>query len=419
MDDYNAQIHNLMEKARGCYTKAQKSNDLVVEEKRAFTTEERANYDGWIKEGDEFKAQADEMLQTTKRKSVLQSRMDELKDTPIFDIETGVRSFEKTATKADRMEVEKKAISHYVRYGNFNDAPEEVKALTRLSGPDGGFLVMEEFRNEISVRLRDLVWMRQDATVIQTSQAAISYPTWDYDHTVAKRSDNAAVAVDDITNAAGRDKFTPHSFGSIVKIPEELLDDTGFDFFNFLTGDIASRWTELEETQYITGTGSQAPLGLLESGLGATDVETATSAEITVNDIQKLPYKITAVHRQNGRWMMNRTYVEKAMLLRTDDGGAGTGRFMWQPSFTAGQPATLAGYPVRETEFWETVSADGDAVAVFGNFKKYVIVEKTGSPSIVRLNELYAGNNQVGIKFTARIDGGVVSTDAFRRLNRT
>ena len=416
MTDFELKIKGFQDEARGLYKKATDATDTAIKNAESLTPEASATYEGWVLEADAKMKEANELLDLTKRKSMLQKRQEELADTPLFDTKTESKSFERMETKAERIALERKAISHLVRYGNYDDASPEVKALTRLSGPDGGFLVMEEFRNEIMVRLRDFVWMRVDATVVQTSQAAISFPTWDYDHTVAARSDNAAVAVDDVTNAAGRTKFTPHSFGDIVKIPEELEEDTGFDFFTFLSTDIASRWAELEETKYIQGDGVADPLGLLNSGLGATDL--ASGASFAVADIQALPYKITAINRTNGRWMMPRARVEEAMLLRTEDGGAGLGRFMWQPSFTAGQPPTLAGYPIRETEFWPAIAADGDAVAVFGNFKKYWIVEKVGSPKIVRLNELYAGNNQIGIKFTARIDGGVVDTDAFRRLNR-
>jgi len=417
--DYNIQIQNLMDKARECYTKGQASNDLVVQEAREFTSEEKAKYDGWIKEGNELKRQADELVENTKRKSTLQAKMDEMKYTPILDTTTGAKSFNRMETKADRIELEKKAISHLVRYGNYSQAPEDVKTLTRLNGADGGFLVMEEFRNDILVRLRDLVWMRQDSTVIQTSQAAVSFPTWDYDHTVAARSDNAAVAVDSITSAAGRQKFTPHAFGDIVKIPEELMEDTGFDFYSFLAGDISSRWAELEEIQLIRGTGVNAPLGILNSGLGATTVATSTSSTIIAADVRGLPYKITAVHRQGAQWMTTRAKLETIAELRTEETGSGLGRFMWQPSFTAGQPATLDGYPIRETEFMTAPALAGDAVMLFGDFKQFLIVEKAGSPKIVRLNELYAGNNQIGIKFTARLDSGARTTDAFRILTQS
>ena len=57
----------------------------------------------------------------------------------------------------------------------------------------------------------------------------------------------------------------------------------------------------------------------------------------------------------------------------------------------------------------------GKVPAVFGNLRYYNIVDR-GSMSLQRLNELYAGNGQVGFRARARVDGVLTINDAIKCL---
>jgi len=293
------------------------------------------------------------------------------------------------------------------------------KALSRLSDPDGGYLVSEDRRQELIRKLADATWIRKVARIITTTKSKVTYPSFEFTPTVSVVKDGETITPEDLTNIAGKLTFEPHSMAAIVKIPWELLDDSDFNLIQLLVEMYAERKGEVEEGYFVYGTGVEQPLGILStSGITAVDVETATSAEITVNDVQGLPYNLKAAYRSNARWLMNRTYMKKAMLLRDDSGGSGTGLFMWQRNFQAGEPPTLAGYPVMETEFWPTVSADGDAVMAFGDFSFYTICDRKAFV-MQKLVELYAASRHVGILMDARVDGGLRDVNAFVRLNRT
>jgi HK97 family phage major capsid protein len=99
-----------------------------------------------------------------------------------------------------------------------------------------------------------------------------------------------------------------------------------------------------------------------------------------------------------------------------------------------GEPPTLAGYPVMETEFfgppiagsptyatqngWSTTGytpQTGDPFLMFGDFSKYWIADGPAM-RVLRLNELFATTRQVGYLMTKFTDGVPTIGEAFCTL---
>lgn len=295
----------------------------------------------------------------------------------------------------------------------------EFKAdLTRYQDELGGYWLGVETSGAIISALDNLLWIRQRATVINAGTGKYSIPASSLAVTSYWVGDNTAVTPTSFTSPAGKAEFMPHPVAALVKVPIALLEDASFDLQAHIANRISWGLAEAQEQAFITGNGVQKPLGILNSGITGVSVETANSANITPKDLQSLPFNLKAQYRQRGAWLMNRTYVQKAMLLRDESGGSNTGRFLWQPSFQAGQPPLLAGFPVYETEYIGNPTANGDPIAIFGDFSAYVIVERR-EITVQVLSERYADALQVGILGYGRVDGGVVDTNAFVRLNAT
>ena len=83
-------------------------------------------------------------------------------------------------------------------------------------------------------------------------------------------------------------------------------------------------------------------------------------------------------------------------------------------SVQAGQPDRLLGYEIYTSPYVPTVEASALTIA-FGDFNNYWIADRSGRTD-QRLNELYAGNGQVGFIATERVDGKVILSEGIKLL---
>ena len=94
----------------------------------------------------------------------------------------------------------------------------------------------------------------------------------------------------------------------------------------------------------------------------------------------------------------------------------GNGQYLWQPAIRNGEVSTILGRPYFTSPF--APSADAGAKSVlFGDLNYYWIGDRQGI-SLKRLNELYAGNGQVGFLASKRLDGKTVLPEAFKVLQQ-
>jgi len=314
------------------------------------------------------------------------------------------------------------AFESYIRFGKDALADTERKALSTLTDTEGGFVVAEEFRTEVIRKLRNLVWIRDRATVIQTTAGAVAFPTFDpadAQTTPPVTQQNAAISSAALSSLFGKTQFTPHKRAVIIPMPLELLEDAVVAVDSLLTDFFALRFAELNENDFIAGTGVNMPLGLtVAPGLPTLAIAGSTTAMVP-EDIVKTVYGMRAVYRRDAAWLMHRLVVQAVRLFRTNIGGAGTGNFMFQPGMQAGQPATLFGYDLLESEFMPNpyTGVAGNPMMMFGNLKYYWIVDRIDM-MVQRLNELYAANDQVGFRMRQRYDAAPVLAEPFLFLTR-
>jgi HK97 family phage major capsid protein len=92
-----------------------------------------------------------------------------------------------------------------------------------------------------------------------------------------------------------------------------------------------------------------------------------------------------------------------------------TNQYLWQPSVLAGQPDTLLGYGVLESEYIPNTFTTGLYVGMFGDLSSYWICDQLNY-TVQRLTELYAATNQVGFIGRMSTDGAPVDELAFSRI---
>lgn len=310
------------------------------------------------------------------------------------------------------------ALFQYLHLGERENLPaKESRALSPYRDPDGGFAVTQEFRMEVIRQQRDLVQIRRFARVLQTNAQSVAFPSFKAKVALTSGKAGGTVPVKTVSEVLGKTTFTPKERFGIIKVPIQLVEDQAFPVDRMLAEEIAMEDAETDERSFLTGTGREEAYGVLTAGILGKDATTSASNVPTPEDLMGLPYEMRAVHRQRAAWMVNRQQLAIYRKMRTNEGGVGTGIFLWAISMIAGQPDTLAGFPLLESEFMPTPSATGDTLALFADWSQYWIVERLGL-SIQRLDEKYADTNEIGFKYRKRMDAAPVRLEAFVKLKR-
>ena len=196
----------------------------------------------------------------------------------------------------------------------------------------------------------------------------------------------------------------------MIKVSEELLNDSVFDLESYIAKEFARRIGAKEEEAFFTGDGSGKPLGVLAATGGAeTGVTAASSTAITADELMDLFYSLKSPYRKKAVWVLNDSTIKAVRKLKDS-----TGQYLWQPSLAAGTPDTLLGRPVKTSAYMPVIAA-GAKTIVFGDFSYYWIADRQGR-SFKRLNELYAANGQVGFLGSQRVDGKLVLSEAVKVL---
>lgn len=316
----------------------------------------------------------------------------------------------------------KAALIKYIRYGadkltdaerqKLREIPEYAKALSSISDPEGGYVADEDFRQQLITKLRDAIYIRQRATVLETSKGSVGFPVFDYDGDAEWTAQNKKISEEDMTNVFGKRNFTPHKLARIFRIPQELIDDAFIDVEGLITEHFSRRFAEIEENAFLNGDGVDKPLGLLQAGLPNINSGGTSLNSVTADSIFDVIYNIKRQYRSRGVFIMHRHGVKHIRKLKDS-----SGQYLWQPSLTAGEPPTLAGYPLIESEYMPDVSQspNGKVFCLFGDLSYYWIVDRVDL-RVQRLVERYAEFDQVGVKLVKRTDAAPVLKDPFTTL---
>lgn len=304
-----------------------------------------------------------------------------------------------------------KAVYEYVEKGKSGISPDSAKALSSIVDTDGGYLAPEEMRAEMITKRRDPAHIRGRATVIETSSGVVSFPNFDFDGVVQKPKESEEITKTDISNAFDKTQFMAHKYAVIFPIPMELLEDGAINIQDIMTTHFATRFDEVQEQDFLNGDGAGEPLGLLQAGLPT--VSAGTADQFNPDDIHEAVYAIKAQYRAGASWMMHRDNVKRVRQMKGSDNN-----YLWQMGLQAGQPATIAGYPLVESEWFPATAPNatpGTDILLFGDLAWYWIIDRIGY-SVQRLDEKYAEFDQIGLRMRQRTDGAPVLREPFIRL---
>jgi len=202
---------------------------------------------------------------------------------------------------------------------------------------------------------------------------------------------------------------------------QSLLDDGFVDLEAWVADEVQTVFAEQESAAFVNGDGVARPRGFLSYnkvangsytwgnvGYVATGTDGAFDSSNPSDDLIDLIYTPKQGYRANARFVMNRS--TQGTIRKFKDGD---GNYIWQPGLTAGQPATLMGYPVIESEDMPDIASDSYSIA-FGDFSRgYLIVDRMG---IQILRDPYSSKPFVLFYTTKRVGGGIQNFEAIKLM---
>jgi HK97 family phage major capsid protein len=177
---------------------------------------------------------------------------------------------------------------------------------------------------------------------------------------------------------------------------------------------LAEAKDELEADKFTKGAGhgSKEPEGVV---VGATTtIDSLAKDAFAVGDVYALEAGLPARHQAVARWVGHQSIFARIRQFDTY-GGAN----LWV-QLAAGNPPELLGYPAHKASAMETSIATGKLYLVFGNFSRFLIVDRVGL-SVELIPHLFGAvanypTGQRGIYAYWRNTSDVLDAGAFRVL---
>lgn len=298
----------------------------------------------------------------------------------------------------------------------------ERKAMNVGTPADGGYAVPIQQDRDIMRLLTDLSPMRQVCRVMTVG-------TEDYRKLVNLGGTASGwVGETDARPATAGPTLAQlkPSFGELYANPEvtqKALDDIFFNVEGELSQDISESFAVLEGKAFLSGTGTNQPVGLLTAKTSAeadsarafgtvqhiaTGVADNFPAKDPADILIDLIYSMKAGYRTGAQFMVNSMTL--ATMRKWKDGD---GNYIWQPAMQNGQPGSIFGYGYVTNEDMPSAGA-GAIPVVFANFQQaYTIFDRMGIRS---LRDPYTNKPFVGFYTTKRVGSMIANTQAVKFL---
>jgi len=311
---------------------------------------------------------------------------------------------------------------------------KELKA-TQVESQDvlGGYLIPEDFRDRMIQRMVGLVAMRQMAETMTTTSDRVTIPVTtggDDQYSGAVRwtkVDESPLGTEAATNATyGSITIPVHTVMGHVAVSKNLLEDAqgALSVMPYLERQFADSLAIFEDYQFLVGNGVGGPQGVLKDnttggpntfayGSIATQVSGNATA-LTGDAFRQMPYQIPSQYRNAGaKWVMARGTLRVSKTLKT-----GVGDYLWadrNQQLQNGQPATLEGYSITETETLASPTSTSVTTYTANVYPvllvtkgSYLIIDKVGMDVTRYDDATTAKSNSVVLVARRRLGGQVI-----------
>ena len=290
------------------------------------------------------------------------------------------------------------------------DSYEIRNALQVGTDTEGGYLVPDTFEKKLITSLEEENIIRKHAHVFQTQNGTHKIPVVSTRGTAAWVDEEGQIPESD--DAFGQQLIGAHKIATLIKVSEELLNDSAFDLEGYFATEFARRIGNLEEAAFLNGNGTAKPTGILADVGGAEiGVTAASETAITADELIDLFYSLKSPYRKKAIWVLNDSTVRAIRKLKDSNG-----QYLWHPALNDGEYDTILGKRIFTTPYAPELGAGAKSIA-FGDFSYYWIGDRAGI-TFRRLNERYAETGQVGFLASKRVDGKLILPEAIKVLQQ-
>lgn len=393
-------IQELMNKRANTWDAMQKLLNEKVDDKGTMTAEDAAQYDRMEAEFGELTNQIERQQRADQIANAMQK--------PVRNaIKNDVKGGEPKTTGPRGTEAYNTAFWDVMRLGNAAMTPEIRNSLKAGNDSDGGYLVPEEFEKTLIEALNEGNIFRQFAHKITTGGDR-KIPMVLSRGTAQWIEEEAEYPESDVE--FGQTYLSAYKVATLIKISEELMQDSAFNMAAFIAKEFGMRIGNAEEQAFFTGDGVGKPTGILSDVNGAQLGVTAAAVDkITSDEIIDLFYSLRAPYRRKAVFMAHDSAMKGLRKLKDKNDN-----YIYQPALTAGTPDMLMGRPVHTSQYMPEAKT-GNKAMLFGDLSHYWIADRAGY-AFKRLNELYANKGQIGFIASKRVDGKLLLPEAVKVL---
>ena len=389
-------INELREKRNSVWEKAKAFLASHRNESGVLSAEDTATYEAMEKEVVDLGT----AIKQLERQEAMEREMNAATSTPITTKPAaGAKADPKTGRASDAY------TEAFWKQARNNTSYDIRNALQVGVDTEGGYLCPDTFENQLVTGLTAKNVVRGLAHVISTSSGQHKIPVVANRGTASWVEEEGPIPEGDDT--FGQQYIGAHKVGTLIKVSEELLNDSAFDLEAYFVAEFARRIGNKEEEAFLNGDGAGKPTGILNDA--EVGVTAAAATAITADELIDLFYSLPAPYRANAVWVMNDSTMRYIRKLKDT-----TGQFLWQKALHEGEHETLLGKPIYHSPFAPEVAAGAKPI-LFGDLSYYWIGDRKGI-TFRRLNERYADTGQVGFLASKRLDGKLILPEAIKCL---
>ena len=377
-------MNKLREKRNALLDKMDKLVNAAKTETRAFTDDEKAEYD-------KCKADIKSIDETIAREDEIRS----------LEIEKN-----KNEQRDENAEAEVRAFEAYLR----GTVSENRAAANNITYGANGAVIPSTIMNKIIDKVVEICPIYQMATKYNV-KGSITIPyvnTADGDITVAFANEFSTLTATGIKFSSI--ELKGYLAAALCLVSKQLINNSQFDILSFVIGYIAKKIAKFIENFCINGDTEHAGA---KSGLANSvtqTVELANAGKITADDLIDTQEALVDAFQSGACWIMNRSTRAAIRKLKDSDG-----QYMLNKDLTSAWGYTLLGKPVYTTDAINDL-AKGGTIAYYGDFSGLAVkLGETAETQI--LNEKYAEQHAVGINVWFELDCTVENAQKIVKLD--
>jgi HK97 family phage major capsid protein len=281
---------------------------------------------------------------------------------------------------------------------------------------DGGFLVQQDFSNELLQDTIETGIIAPKCRKMQISSNSNSMKLNGVDETsrassrsggiIAYWKDEAALKV------ASKPKFRQielnlHKLIGLCYATDELLADAAA-LESFIRAEFPKEFRFQIDDAIISGTGAGQPMGILNAGCLVSVPKEAGQEKQTIlaQNVEKMWSRMFAGSLPSAEWYINQNTYPQLFQMSHAVGLGGIPVFLPPGGLSVAPYGALFGRPVTPIEQCSTLGTLGDII--FADFRNgYIIAEKGGIQTDVSIHVQFLYDEQI-FRFVLRLDGQTV-----------